>query len=203
MNSNKLLLFQSCLSTVFEMLFDRGYTFEADKYPRDKIIQKKINSEFIDIIFESLTKDKILLHIAQESKVGISTIKSLVDHLQELQINHVIILLSDSITAFANKVIQDLQSSDLYDPKLIFEVFYEKELYFNITKHTLVPIHRLLTIAEKKKIFKNYHLSSFQLPKLAKSDPISRYFNFSKGDIIEISRNSKILGTSKSYRIVI
>ena len=76
-----------------------------------------------------------------------------------------------------------------------FELFLEEDLQVNITKHkyqhTLEKIHPK-TAQEIKKKF------GTKFPILKKDDPISRFYNFEKGDLIKVTRkNNNII-----YRIV-
>ena len=77
----------------------------------------------------------------------------------------------------------------------MIELFNVDDLQFNITKHILVPLHKKLNKEECKE-FKEQYGSS--IPVLLKSDPVCRFYNFQKGDIIQITRRNSFV----SYRIV-
>ena len=84
------------------------------------------------------------------------------------------------------------------------EFFTYKQLFINITKHSLVPKHELVTNAERQILKDNYALSdSFnELPKILCTDPICQYYAFSPGDIVRITRT---IGTTEPlffYRYV-
>lgn len=51
-------------------------------------------------------------------------------------------------------------------PRFILESFVEAELLVNITEHTLVPKHRVLTEAEKSQLLAKYKLKEQQLPRI-------------------------------------
>ncbi|KAJ1339752.1 hypothetical protein BSLG_005658 [Batrachochytrium salamandrivorans] len=55
-----------------------------------------------------------------------------------------ILIYKKSLTPSANKVVQEMA------PKYQLELFQESELLVNITQHTLVPVHEVLTVDEKK-----------------------------------------------------
>ena len=78
-----------------------------------------------------------------------------------------------------------------------FELFDHKELMYNITKHVLVPLHRLLTFEneEKEIIFKEKFK---KICTIQKTDPVAKFYNFKKGDIIEVKRQNGYV----AYRIV-
>ena len=79
-----------------------------------------------------------------------------------------------------------------------FELFEENELQYNITKHYLVPKHELLFEKGSKgaKEFKEKYSDKF--PIILKTDPISRFYGFNKGDIIKVTRKGDVV----MYRIV-
>ena len=82
------------------------------------------------------------------------------------------------------------------------EVFSEKELLVNITDHETVANFKLLNSKEKQKMLENYKLTEHQLPRIMKSDNISRYFGADTGDVFKIIRKSEVAGRYLYYRIV-
>ncbi len=72
----------------------------------------------------------------------------------------------------------------------------------DITKHFLVPKHRILSQKEKEELLKKYGVKESQLPKILASDPMVKAIGAKPGDIIEIERN---LFGKKSiyYRVVV
>ena len=63
-------------------------------------------------------------------------------------VNRSIIVIQDKITPFAKQSLSEMQ------PKIMIEVFREAELLVNITKHVLVPEHRVLSTEEKLTLLK-------------------------------------------------
>ena len=108
--------------------------------------------------------------------------------MKDLNLVHAIIIYKDSVTHVAKKVIDDLQG-------ITIELFDEKTLRYNITKHRLVPQHTPLTKTESMEFRKKYGV---KLPVILKSDPIAHFYNFQKGDIIRIDRPDGYV----SFRIV-
>ena len=60
----------------------------------------------------------------------------------------------------------------------------------------------LLDEKEKKELLIKYKCTVNQLPKIFKTDPISRYFGAKTGDIFRIYRNSCSVGEKIGYRYV-
>lgn len=59
----------------------------------------------------------------------------------------------------------------------------------NISKHILVPKHRILSEKESKILLEKYNISIHQLPLLRTKDPMAIAINAKIGDIVEITRD--------------
>ena len=98
-----------------------------------------------------------------------------------------------------NSIISKEMSKIIYKN---IELFIQKYMIFNITKHILVPKHIMLTKEEEDQMLENYNTNKTQLPKLFKTDPIARYYNMQTGQICKIIRKSPSTGESIYYRVV-
>jgi DNA-directed RNA polymerase I, II, and III subunit RPABC1 len=79
-------------------------------------------------------------------------------------VNRAIMIVANSLTAFAKGVIAEISS------RQTLEVFIENELLVNITKHVLVPQHRILTDEEKRTLLDRYKVKESQLPRIQVGD---------------------------------
>lgn len=135
-----------------------------------------------EIIYENDKEHQIKIILCIGSKVNIDVMKKYIYELDGLKIYHAIIVYDKTITSSAKKIIEQIV-------KFYFEVFFIDELQYNITKHILYSKHEKIT-------FKNNITK--KLPVIFKTDPVCRYFNFQKGDIIKITRKNDMI----IYRIV-
>lgn len=149
----------------------RNYRYEAeDLYKDDK------NDVFVKIFY--------CLH----TKLNIDILKNYIQFLEEHHFTHSIIVHDQIITSSSKKILENMV-------RFQFETFHLDELQFDITQHILYCPHSKLNDIEKKKINKDIVKN---LPILLHNDPICRYFDFRRGDIIKIQRKNGLI----IYRIV-
>ena len=108
--------------------------------------------------------------------------------MHKMEYKHCIIIYSGSSTPMATKLADSSVEIEI-------ELFTEAELQYNITKHRLVPLHRKLPDEEAEQFKKTYGL---KFPVILRTDPISRFYHYKRGDVIKIERKGGFI----SYRIV-
>ena len=106
-----------------------------------------------------------------------------------------IIVISGQLTSQAKQKMIDINY------ELQVECFNISELMVNITEHSYVPKHILLTKEEKKMLLKRYKIKEHQLPKILTTDPVAKYLGLKKGDVVKIIRDSETAGKYVTYRI--
>jgi DNA-directed RNA polymerase I, II, and III subunit RPABC1 len=131
--------------------------------------------------------DKLVVFFCKNDKFNIADFKRYISLTDDLKLSHCIIIYKDQITPSVNKQI------DNFDCEI--ELFSKNELQYNITKHRFVPKHELVVGDESSSIRRKF---GNNLPILLKTDPVSRFFNYRKGDIIKITRDNDIV----AFRIV-
>jgi DNA-directed RNA polymerase subunit H (RpoH/RPB5) len=81
------------------------------------------------------------------------------------------------------------------------EVFDLRELQYNVSRHELVPRHRLVPASEAQAVLSDFRLQSrFHLPIILHTDVMARYLGLRHADIVQVTRPSPTTGTSVMYR---
>lgn len=161
------------MSECLNIMYKRGYTLinKCDNYTL-----MKDNEQKMVILFEC--KDALTIH----------NIKIYLQIMSDHHIGHCIIVYSDKITPSAKKII-DISSD--YE----IEVFTENEMSINITNHKYYFPHIKVDDNTKQNLLDKY---GKHLPIILKTDPVVRYLNFKKGDILKIIRKNNYI----HYRLV-
>ncbi len=68
--------------------------------------------------------------------------------------------------------------------------------------HEMVPKHEVLSEKDADKILEQLNVSRDQLPGILLNDPALKGLNAKNGDIIRVTRNNPVTGTSYAYRVV-
>jgi DNA-directed RNA polymerase I, II, and III subunit RPABC1 len=214
--SNIEILFR-VYTNLLEMLKARNYIIDPEDIKADNVedfIDLFENSDDPDIsILQMIVekdipmknnkdeKEKVAIFWTDVEKIGVKQIKSYIDFMDENDVNQSIIIMKHSITAFALRTLEDFNTN--FKDKFI-EYFEYSDLLINITKHVLVPNHKVLNEQEKQDIVKKYQLKKdAQLPKLFRTDAISRYYGLRKGDIVKVVRPSSTNTSYITYRVVV
>lgn len=155
---------ERALNTVRNMLEQREYTIR--QVDEEKFIGTNEENKSI-VVFTTLIE-----------KFNVDRIKEKIVILNAINENHCIVIYNDSITSIAKKSIENS-----IDKK--FELFTLDELQYNITTHRLVPKHVKLSDKEATVFKKRYGV---KFPVILTTDPVSRFYNFQRGDIIKIIR---------------
>ena len=73
---------------------------------------------------------------------------------------------------------------------------------FDISEHSFVPKHELLSEQEAEELLRRLDVSRQQLPYILASDPMVKKLGAKFGDIIKITRESETAGKAVYYRVV-
>ncbi|KZC11816.1 DNA-directed RNA polymerases I, II, and III subunit RPABC1 [Dufourea novaeangliae] len=186
--------------TVMQLCHDRGYLVTQDELDQtleqfkeqfgDKPSEKRpARSDLIVLVAHNDDPtDQLFVFFPDEPKIGIKTIKTYCQRMQEEKIHRAIIVVQQGMTPSAKQSLVDMA------PKYILEQFLESELLINITEHELVPEHIVLTPDEKEELLTRYKLKENQLMRIQAGDPVARYFGLKRGQ-----RGNGTLPSSPDY----
>lgn len=198
---------------VLEMLEARNYNVnnyknytlkEINAMHKNTSTKTTAETQPLDILVKHNEKENIaLVKYIYSSKIRINNILSLLTELKKDKLEHeddvVIFITRDKIT---NENIFDAQLENIYqNEKRYVQVFWIDKLVINITKHELVPNHRILSGDEKENLLKKLDINNFtQLQLILKTDPVAKYYGMKRGDVCEILRSSETAGMYINYR---
>lgn len=74
---------------------------------------------------------------------------------------------------------------------------------FNVAGHSFVPKHKVMSEEEANKLMQKYKVTIQDLPKILRTDAAIQELDAKVGDVIEITRDSEIVGKAKYYRVVV
>ncbi|KAL3868642.1 hypothetical protein ACJMK2_041425 [Sinanodonta woodiana] len=195
--------------TIMQLCHDRGYLvtqdeldqtleeFKADKGDKPSERRPARSDLIILVAHNDDPTDQMFVFFPEEPKVGIKTIKTYCQRMQEENITKAIIVVQVGMTPSAKQSLVDMA------PKYILEQFLESELLINITEHMLVPEHVVMTPEEKSELLTRYKLKESQLPRIQAGDPVARYFGLKRGQVVKIIRPSETAGRYVSYRLCV
>jgi len=201
---------------ILDMLSDRGYN--TDEYAN-------YSSEEIDILYKTNIKSPVTEINSLDIKVKNAMGNTLVikymltapirtgpikNNLEEMidkggykSGDTIIIVIRNKLK---NPEILETQFETIYETKETKDIFCQlfdiDKLMYNVTKHTMVPTHEVLSADEKADLLKKYNLvSDNQLPLIMKTDPVAKYHGLTTGQVCRIIRSSETHGVYKSYRL--
>ena len=145
----------------------------------------------------SVYPGRIVIFMSAAEKIGVTIMRRLevlcIDH----RADHLLILVRNKITPFANAVLQ--RSTDVRK----FEIFRFSFFLKKVASHSYVPKHRLLSPGEASAVIERYGGDPSVLPKLCSEDVFVRYYGMEPGDVAEFTRIVNALETVSMYRIVV
>jgi DNA-directed RNA polymerase I, II, and III subunit RPABC1 len=219
--------------TLMEMLEDRGYLVTQNELRTKNNMNEFINRydaikdkekwtsiwEAMTTFYKNRNNDSIMYvrfidPVTESKEIGGGVIDKVINDVKTMKdkyetMNKFILIVPQKISSNSLSKLQHFQTPT---SNLSFQIFLDKELYFNITKHMLVPQHIILDKKQQHDLYvelrsKNPASAKLYLPKIFDSDPISKYYDALPGQVFKIIRKSLfddvIAKESIYYRIVV
>ncbi len=194
--------------TVNEMLKKRGYSNDYESTSYDDFLNTFESLQQLTIKSEHPSGKKVVVYFPEvETKnnetdknghIGIKQIREYIDLSIEEDIHNIILIVLNDATTFAQKEMQNDKKNGIK-----IEIFKYEDLQIDITRHELVPEHRLLTEEEKLEVLKEFSTKIELLPRITTDDPVSKFYGFEKHDMIKITGFSETAGIRETYRVVV
>ena len=181
---------------VFEMLTMRSYTnIKGPNFTSavqfKKFIQDIDNELCLSVTAENLEQKKVIVFFFETDKIGINKIRILFSIIPKE--THCIFFFRKCFSHFArNELPKHIES---------YEIFKEGS-FINPLNHMYVPKHIRLSEEEKQKIILKAGKKEY-LPKIKKSDAVSKFLGFVVGDVIHIKRPTSEGYFTNLYRLVV
>ena len=190
--------------TLNKMTEDRGYTKEESfkDLTFEEWLKMNNNKSILNGIFYKKTDNpdviiRLYFEYLEGFKISANDIVIFFQKMKDAKADSGIIIISGNLTSQAKQKLTDINL------ELQVECFNLSELMVNITEHTYVPKHILLTDEEKNILLKRYKIKENQLPKILSTDPVARYLGLRRGNVVKIIRDSETAGKYVTYRITV
>jgi DNA-directed RNA polymerase I, II, and III subunit RPABC1 len=183
-------------NTIIEMLSERGYSSSNTPLNYASFIAQfpTAGSTPSSLNFIASKTDSLAVHFSNEEKLSKKSLETLTNEYSSQGISKIIVITGSKLNPACNALLKNI--------KLQIEHFLIEELQFNITKHHLVPKHRIMDKEEQKGLLGKLRCEVSNLPSILTNDPVSRFYGANIGDVFEITRNSQTAGTAFYYRVV-
>ena len=193
----ELTVYRKVYDTTMEMMRDRGYSVPKRVLTTSEFTALYNNKQLDLCLNNNGNSKKCYVKFIHTNKIRPNILREYIQQIKgEYLPDQIIIVLKQK----PNNTLLKIPS----DPQFNFvQIFWMKHLMFNITKHTMVPKFEKLTEEESDALLKQMNIQNrFQLPIMLSTDPISKYYDYSNGDICRITRKSPGSCMAYSYRCV-
>lgn len=188
-------------NTVVEMIADRGYKTALTVLNYNDFLSKypyvQTNSSCLNFIASKGVANEegsIAVHFTSEEKLSKKGLETIVNEYTAQNISIVVLITPAKLNPACKALLKSV--------KLNFQHFMIEELQFNVTKHTLVPKHRIISEEEETRLLAELKCNKSNLPTILTTDVVARFYGAIPGQIMEITRPSQTAGTAIYYRVV-
>ena len=180
------------LSNVIKMLSNRIYITKSGK--KKELVKRNATFEENNdnvYILTANNKKKYALKITFQKITKIGKQSMLSNFLKDYVVYNKILIAED----FNNKIID-------YAKKNNCQTFKVASMMRDILSYHEQPQFEILSKQEIALLQQEYSIDPYTIQKLKDYDPITKYFDLSKGDVVRIIRPSQTSGYAIGYRIV-
>lgn len=173
----------------------------AEKGPLDILLEKNAgtpNAEKIYVKYRLEDRFKSTTSLTSQINEIFETVLTTKDTLIILNIGRVVIRIG------VKDKVDEEYVNHLYITKNYFVQLYGLENFlFNISRHQLVPKHRILSKNEVTELTANYNCNIKNLPTIKRYDPQAKYIGLRPKQVCEILVNNITSGITIKYRMCV
>lgn len=211
---------------LLEMLEDRGFDISDLKNYTEEEIKIMLNEQNIgkfektpekgplDIILEkhsgTLNAEKIYVKYLLEDRFkGTASLSNQINEIFDTILSSKDTLIILNISRVIMKIgvkdkVDEEYVNHFYITKNYFvQIFGLENFLFNVSRHQLVPKHRILSKTEIQTLLTNFNCSIKNLPTIKRDDPQAKYIGLRPKQVCEIIVNNVTSGITKKYRVCI
>ncbi|AHC55066.1 DNA-directed RNA polymerase subunit RPB5 [Tunisvirus fontaine2] len=179
---------------VSAMMLDRGFlplgrladpTESTSKEPVSWDFAHEKNPDKLAHVFWSLkteSKMSFVQHVFSEAATG--------------KLSQVVIIVEKPLVSKAKTTVNSIA-------KIVNTTVFElSDVQFRKPSHILIPPHRLMSEEEKRETLEKYSLEAKDCPRISSTDPVTQWYGWVIGDMIEIKRPEGTFKKDATYRIV-
>ena len=188
---------------ILEMLKCRDYDISKYENQSHEELKILIANEDLDMELENTQKKQLYVKYLILNKIKNTTLEKEINELilnRYLDKNNedfdLIFIIKDRKTVSLQKVIDSYIAK-----KYNIQVFWIKNLLYNVLEHDSVPKHRIITNEECIELKKKYNIQKNGMPLINRNDPVAQYLGMLPGNICEITRKSETSGEYLTYRL--
>jgi len=209
--------------TQLEMVKDRGYNLSSDEeeilkmdfskfetYYRELGEKKKVlNRTLLNRFYDMKKGDDIVKRLLvfygskteqQQKQIPANVVREFVKLIQDYGVTEAVLIVDLNLSSTGEGILSKITS-------VRWQIFNDKELEFNPTKHIDVPKHELLSPEEQRNKLLSLRTTISNLTLINVNDPVIKYYNWATGGIVKIYRNDQEIGIlsekSITYRVII
>tara|TARA_B110000046_G_scaffold12059_2_gene11980 strand:+ start:342 stop:833 length:492 start_codon:yes stop_codon:yes gene_type:complete len=135
---------------------------------------------------------KVRVVVLDEEKLSVKALRGMMT--SDVQWKLIIVCLLGP-TSFTRREIQEKRYN--------VDTFVTSDLVVNVSRHAYTPRIRKLSTEEATSLFHSLGTADGScLPRMLRADPVCRYYDFQKGDVVHISRVSGYQELGDYYRMV-
>ena len=196
---------------ILEMLTHRNIEVEEySNFSQEELdIMYKANPKItfemnpIDMVFpKSNFTIKYVLQPKLRSKDVMKLIEDMIEENSIKEKSTIILIVRDTMKT--EETIENFFESILKKNNIYVQMFDINKLLYNVTEHTLVPKHEIISTEDKEDLMSKYNLETEdQLPLIKKNDPVAKYHGMRVGNVCKITTHSETHGVYTKYRLCV